>query len=491
MESPYAIYGERRSRAKPKAKPSGVSRKSRAASESHIALPPFPAIADAVFLTPSKADYAKTLPLHNKRNTIAPALRIMCTSTQAVSDCVKWIADHDLPLALRSGGHCYEGFSQSHGVVIDVRRMGLVTIDAANRIAAVSAGASLGKVYRAVAAKGLALAAGSCPTVGVAGHTLGGGQGLLGRRHGLACDNLVSVKLVDASGNIRVATAAQDADLFWAARGGGGGSFGVATRFEFKLHPLQHVLTFGITWTFSKTSSGLAKAAKVFDAWQRWAPKAPHAITAIMKVQKTSEGKLRLRMIGQSTGTEEELANEINAHVKVEPPSSALAVTRRSFIDAVETFAGSFDYETIYMKAKSDFVQQPLSTAGIGTLFDQILKLQWGHVVALCDAYGGAIADVAPAATAFPYRGEAAYAIQYYSRWTSAADTPARLASIAKLYAAMRPFMSGAAYVNYCDMDVANYASAYWGGNLARLKQIKHAADPENRFKHGQSVPVG
>lgn len=487
MESPYSIFGERR--AKTTAKRT-LSRKTRAAPESAVALPPLPAIADAVFLTPSKADYAKTLPLHNKRNNLAPALRILCTSTQAVAECVKWIADHDLPFALRSGGHCYEGFSQSPGVVIDIRRMGLVTIDQASQTAAVSAGASLGKVYRAVAAKGLALAAGSCPTVGVAGHTLGGGQGLLGRRYGLACDNLVSVKLVDAKGNIRVATPTQDADLFWAARGGGGGSFGVATRFEFKLHALSHVRTFGMTWTFSTTAPGLAKAGKVFDAWQRWAPQAPHSITAILKVQKTSDGKLRLRLIGQSTGNEAELVHEIDAHVKVETPSTALAVTKRTFINAVETFGGSFDYETIYMKAKSDFVVHPLSAAGIQTLFGEILKLHWGHVVALCDAYGGAIANVAPAASAFPYRGAATYAIQYYSRWTSASDTPARLAGIAAVHAAMRPFTSGAAYVNYCDMEVANYASAYWGANVARLKQIKQAVDPGNVFRHGQSVPV-
>ena len=488
MESPYYIVGERVR--KPAAKEAGAGGAKTLASPSAAALPPLPTIADAVFLRPQDADYAKFLPLHNRRNNAQPALRVMCASTQAVADSLKWIRDHKLPFALRSGGHCYEGFSQSAGVVVDIRGMGLVTIDAAQKIATVSAGASLGKVYRAVAAAGFALAAGSCPTVGVAGHTLGGGQGLLGRRYGLACDNLVSVRIVDRDGAIRVATTQDETDLFWACRGGGGGSFGVATRLQFRIHSLSQVHTFRISWKFANASAALAKAAQVFDAWQRWAPRAPTTITAIMKVQKATDGKLMLRCIGQSTGGKTELEQEIGAHLVVQPPTTALEIVQRSFIEAVESFAGSFDYETIYMKAKSDFVLQPLSNAGIAKLFEEILKLPAGHVAALCDPYGGAIADIVATESAFPYRGAGTYAIQYYSRWGSAADTSVRLARIRRVYDAMRPFMGTAAYVNYCDMDLQDFAPAYWYQNLPRLRQIKLANDPGNFFRHGQSVPL-
>jgi hypothetical protein len=111
--------------------------------------------------------------------------------------------------------------------------------------------------------------------------------------------------------------------------------------------------------------------------------------------------------------------------------------------------------------------------------------------VLLCDAYGGKIADVAADATAFPRRAGTQFCIQYYSEWTRAADTPTHLANVAKVYAAMRPYMPGASYVNYCDLDLPNFANAYWGANLARLSVVKKAYDPANLFHYAQSVPVG
>ena len=108
----------------------------------------------------------------------------------------------------------------------------------------------------------------------------------------------------------------------------------------------------------------------------------------------------------------------------------------------------------------------------------------------LCDSYGGKIADVAADATAFPRRAGTQYCIQYFSSWTRAADTPAHLAQVAKVYAAMRPHMPGASYVNYCDLDLPDYATAYWGDNLARLVAVKQQYDPENVFHHAQSVPL-
>ena len=137
-------------------------------------LPPLPDFEDADFLLPKHPDYNKYLPLHNRRNNLAPSLRIICKSTRAVAESIKWIVSCDLELALRSGGHCFEGFSQTEGVVIDLRRMDLVVVDPIAETVTVGAGADLGMVYRKVAASGFAFAAGSCPTVGVAGHTLGG-----------------------------------------------------------------------------------------------------------------------------------------------------------------------------------------------------------------------------------------------------------------------------------------------------------------------------
>jgi FAD/FMN-containing dehydrogenase len=202
-------------------------------------------------------------------------------------------AHNGLPFALRCGGHSFEGFSQSANVVIDTRKIDDVTLDAGSQTVTVGAGASLGTVYKALKGRGFAFAAGSCPTVGVARHALGGGFGLLGRAYGLICDNLVSLNIVDAEGGILTIDAQQHPDLFWACRGGGGGSFGIATKFRFRVQALPRVAVFGVTWALAT-----ARAVRLFDAWQRWAPTAPNAITSIMKVGRRSDGGAALHRPG-------------------------------------------------------------------------------------------------------------------------------------------------------------------------------------------------
>ncbi|WP_170764608.1 FAD-binding oxidoreductase [Ruegeria lacuscaerulensis] len=456
-------------------------------------LPPLPTIPDAELLLPGTPDYIKFLPLHNIRNDLAPALRIMCKTPQAVATSINWITQHELPFALRSGGHCYEGFSQSSGVVIDLRPMSSITVDPVNEIVTVGAGADLGAVYRKVSAAGFAFAAGSCPTVGVAGHTLGGGQGLLGRCYGLASDNITRIELVNAEGRILSATDQTETDHYWAARGGGGGSFGAATEFEFQIHRLSYVHTFAVTWALPDTSASRDIARDVFDAWQNWSPSAPNEIMALMKVEKISSGELRLRCFGQTVGSEQQLRDELNNNVIVHPApgTGALTTRRRTFFDAVKFYAGNnFDYDPVFMEAKSDVFEKPLSRPGMDVLFDEIMSIPSGHVVAICDPLGGAIADLAQTETPFPYRGENSWAVQYFSQWRQSRETALRVAQNDKVYAALRPFATGTAYVNYPDISLPDYAASYWGANLQRLKSIKRALDPNDVFQHQQSVPI-
>jgi FAD/FMN-containing dehydrogenase len=172
----------------------------------------------------------------------------------------------------------------------------------------------------------------------------------------------------------------------------------------------------------------------------------------------------------------------------MDKPSSALSIQSLSFLKAVQHFAGPLDYESVYMKAKSDYVLAPLATDAIAAMM--AAASQAGSVALLCDGYGGKIADVAATDTAFPRRAGTQFCIQYYSSWTKASDTASHVASVAKVYAAMRPFMPGASYVNYCDLDLSDYARAYWGDNLPRLMSVKAEYDPQNLFRHAQSVPL-
>jgi FAD/FMN-containing dehydrogenase len=170
----------------------------------------------------------------------------MCKNARAVSVIVDWCRSNNLPFAVRCGGHSYEGLSQSSSVVIDTRLLNSLTADAQMKTATVGAGASLGQLYQVIAPRGFAFPGGSCPTVGVSGHLLGGGYGYLARPFGLACDNVLSIDLVDPQGNQVHADAQENPDLFWACRGGGGGTFGIATRYELRLIPLTKVLMFNI-----------------------------------------------------------------------------------------------------------------------------------------------------------------------------------------------------------------------------------------------------
>jgi FAD/FMN-containing dehydrogenase len=447
-------------------------------------LPDLPA-GDVLFLRPPDARYAEFLPAASKRKQLSPALRAVCNTEHAVAVMVDWVRGNDLDFAVRCGGHSYEGLSQSSDVAIDVRGLDSIDIDATAGVATVGSGVSLFELYQALAAKGLAIAAGSCPTVGLSGHLTGGGHGLLARSHGLTCDSLREATMIDAQARTLVANAASEPDLYWACRGGGGGSFGIATEFKLDVFKLAGALVFGVSWKLSRSH-----AAQLFAAWQAWAPNAPSTITSIMKVGPAGGGLITMRCIGQSVGSESELRSQLRPLTTLQTPSSALTVRSLGFLDAVKHFAGPLEYESTLFKAKSDYVLTPLSAAAIADMMAALSPIAASGIVLLCDSYGGTIADLAADATAFPRRAGTQYCIQYFSSWTRAADTPAHLAQVANVYAAMRPHMVGASYVNYCDLDLSDYATAYWGGNLARLVAVKQQYDSDNLFHHAQSVPL-
>jgi FAD/FMN-containing dehydrogenase len=444
-------------------------------------LPNLPA-SDALLLRPGDRGYETYESAANARVLLRPKLRAMCKTSRAVSVMVQWARSNGVPFAVRSGGHSYEGFSQSASVVIDTRLMSQITVNSRAKTMTVGAGTTLRPIYEKIGALGFGFPGGSCPTVGISGHALGGGYGLIARRYGLACDSLQWLELVDPGGKIIEADAQHNADLFWAVRGGGGGSFGAVTRFRLAIYPISRIQVLGATWALPAM-----RAIKLFRAWQAWAPQAPQTITTFMRVNGAAGGEIELHLAGQSTGTETELRRELRTLLDLEQPDSALRIRSLSFLSAARYFYGPEEQPT-YFKAKSDYVISPLSEDGVATLFNEIRKSP--PVVAICDSYGGAIAGIGPDATAFAHRGGTLFCIQYYSEWTNSADTASRLARMRDLYAAMRPFVSGGAYVNYCDLDLTDWATAYWGDNLPRLRQIKTSFDPDNVFRHAQSVPL-
>src|ERR1700729_3277231 len=215
--------------------------------------------------TPSKFEYNAS---SRKRKQITPQVRVVASSAHAVGQTIRWATGNGISFAVRSGGHSYEGLSQNADLVIDVRGMAAIQLAADKKSVAIGSGASLGVIYGALEPSHLAIPAGSCFPVGVAGHSLGGGFGLLGRPFGLACDSVLSMEVVDASGKVLTVSEQENPDLFWALRGGGNGSFGVVANFNFRTSSVNMVAKFAITWT-----KPVAQAVKIVQAWQQWQAK--------------------------------------------------------------------------------------------------------------------------------------------------------------------------------------------------------------------------
>ena len=178
-----------------------------------------------------------------------------------------WSTRTGVPLAARSGGHSYAGYSVTRGVVVDLSAFRGISLDADGN-ATIGAGNRLVDIFTRLAARGRGIPAGSCPTVGIGGLTLGGGFGLASRAWGLTCDNLVRLEIVTADGRVRVCDRKRDPDLFWACHGGGGGNFGIVTRFVFRTRPVSRGSYFVATWPW-------AAVEEVVDRFQEWGPRAP------------------------------------------------------------------------------------------------------------------------------------------------------------------------------------------------------------------------
>lgn len=391
--------------------------------------------------------------------------------------------------AARSGGHSYAGYSSVAPLVVDLGRLRQVRVDVARRRLTVGAGARLIDVYAALAPHDLVLPAGSCPTVGIAGLTLGGGVGFSSRKWGLTADNLLEAQVVNADGRVRTCDRATEPDLFWALRGGGGGNFGIATRFVFRVHRTGRVATFRVEWPWSD-------AARVVAAWQAWAPRAPDGLFSVLQLAAPGAGaRLAVGSSGQFHGSEEELRRLLAPLIAAGSPTR-VTVRSRSHWEATLSWAGCDDLTECRARgfavfaAKSHYAKRRFSNGAIERLVGWVERRQNagtpGRGSVLLDSYGGAIARVPRAATAFAHR-DALFQLQYLTYWDRPGDGAAALRWLRNVHGAMRRDTSGA-YVNYIDPELRAWQRAYYGANLPRLRRLKRRYDPQNVFRFRQSI---
>src|SRR5580692_6448118 len=239
---------------------------------------------------PGESGYTTAKELFDPRfDSLRPAGIAYCRNPHDVATSLAFVRKYGIPVVARCGGHSYAGWSSTSGLIIDVTRMAGVNVSGST--ATVGAGTRLIDFYNGLAAHGRAVPGGSCPTVGISGLTLGGGIGVVGRAYGLTCDNVTSMQIVTADGQIRTANAKTNADLFWACRGGGGGNFGVATSFTFTTHPAGQIVLFFLSWPWSQ-------AARVISAWQSWAPHAPDALWSNLHLTAAPGGSIPTIEVG-------------------------------------------------------------------------------------------------------------------------------------------------------------------------------------------------
>jgi hypothetical protein len=439
--------------------------------------------------------------LYNTRfDGVRPLAIARCATVEDVRECVRFARTYRVPLAVRSGGHSYGGWSTGRGLVIDVGRMSAIDVQSGR--VTVGAGARLIDLYDAVAVRGQGIPAGSCPTVGVTGLTLGGGFGVLSRAWGLTCDHLVAAQIVTADGRVRDCDDTRDEDLFWALRGGGGGSFGVVTSLTLRTHPSTDLAIGFMSWPWTR-------ATAVVSAWQAWMSGAPDALWSTLHLQTGAQGP-EVTMHAVLTGTAADLAARFNTLVAATGVPSYREQGVRTYRDVMLIEAGCLGRSLSQCHlvgatpdgvlgretyvAKSAFAQRPLTNEAIAALVDGIAALAGGSGVGggavLLDALGGAVSRFAPDATAFPHRDAFAVA-QLLGSWGAAA--PAAVADATQswlrdLYARARPLIGRGAYVNYADPELTDWEDAYYGANYARLRQIKAKYDPDRVFDFAQAV---
>ncbi|HEY5200993.1 MAG TPA: FAD-binding oxidoreductase [Acidothermaceae bacterium] len=438
-------------------------------------------------ITPSDESYEHARQVWNVMHDRRPAIIAKCTSVDDVVAAIAYARSQGLLVAVRGGGHSLPGLSVcDDGIVVDLRLMNAISVDPVANRAVVQAGALLGEVDRATQQHGLVVPAGVISHTGVAGLTLGGGVGRLMRRFGLTVDSLVSADIVTADGQQLTASADENADLFWALRGGGG-NFGVVTSFEFALHELSELAVLSAFHTFDDAHALLQRAQQMMSAhppdeflWTSFVRKAPvrpwlpdslvGTPGVVSVIEWSGDPEVGVSMLGT---LRDELA----------PVAGSVDVIPFGWLQT----AGDVEFG----HGMHSYVKATFASGLSGGLADvlvergKLLRSPLTQVELL--SMGGAIDRVAGDATAFPYR-DARWLFNVPASWADPADSDYEIGWVRDTFAAIQPFSTGGAYSNFMDGDETSSDQVAYGSTLRRLQAIKAVYDPENIFRLNQNI---
>jgi FAD/FMN-containing dehydrogenase len=438
-------------------------------------------------LLPADKGYDEVRQIWNAMFDRRPALIARCASPEDVVQAVTFAREHNLLLSVRGGGHNIAGNAVcDDGLMIDLSLMKGVGVDPSGGRATVQPGCTLGDFDAAAQAYGLATPLGINSTTGVAGLTLGGGFGWLSRKYGMTVDNLLAADVVTADGGRLHASATQNADLFWGLRGGGG-NFGIVTRFEFQLHPVgPDVLSGLMVFPFEQAKSVLTQFARFSetmpDELNVWAVtrKAPPLPFLPEHVHGKEIVVLAICYAGDPTRGE-----------RLIEPLRGFATAHGEYIGVQPYTAWQQAFDPLLTKGARNYWKShnfsQLSDGAIDTIIDYAGKLPSPQSEIFVGVIGGQAGRVAPETMAYSSR-DANYVLNVHARWESASEDQRCIGWAREFFARSQPFASGGAYINFLTRDETDRIAFAYGATYERLVELKQKYDPTNFFRMNQNI---
>jgi FAD/FMN-containing dehydrogenase len=436
-------------------------------------------------ILPGDAGYAEARAVLNGMIDRHPTVIARPSDVDGVAAVVAYARENSLDLAVRGGGHSVPGFGTSDGVVLDLSKMRSVTVDPAKRTAKSQGGATWGDFNDATAEHGLATTGGIISTTGVAGLTFGGGIGYLDRGLGLSCDNLISADVVTADGRLVTANEHENADLFWALRGGGG-NFGVAVALEFQLHPVKEI--YGGPMLFEVEAAGdifrwyrefIADAPEEFGGFPAFqmAPPLPF-------IPEDRHGDMFVAFVACWAGPVEQGESMLK-------PIHDLAPVVAELVGPMPYPALNSAFDALYPPGlhhywKANFVKE-LSDDAIEAHLTYGPKAPTVHSTMHLYPINGAVHRVPSDATAFGHR-DANFATVIVGCWPDPADSEANTKWVRDYSDAISPFSEEGGYINFMAADDQGRVAANYGANYDRLREVKRTYDPGNVFHLNQNI---
>jgi FAD/FMN-containing dehydrogenase len=437
---------------------------------------------------PGEPDHEDARTIWNAMVDRRPAVIVRAAGAEDVVRTVGFVREHQLLLAVRGGGHNIAGNAVCDGgVMLDLSLMKSVHIDPVARIARVEPGVTLAELDREAQALGLATPLGINSTTGVAGLTLGGGFGWISRKFGLTVDNLLAVDVVSADGRFMHASDAENPDLFWAVRGGGG-NFGVVTSFDFRLHAVGPQVMAGLI------VHPFEHARALLEGYRRFVAEAPDEVTAWVVLRKAPP----LPFLPAEVHGQEVLVFAVCAVGDVQEAGKALAPLRalgKPIADVIGPTPFAV-WQTAFDPLLTPGARNYWKSHDFKTLDDGFIQLVIDAVGRLpgpeCEIFiaslGGAINRVPSDATAYPHR-DVEFAMNIHTRWRDAAEDQEFIARTRQIFDAAAPFATGGVYVNFMPEDDAERVpGGAYGTNYKRLTKLKAKLDPTNLFRMNQNI---